>query len=603
MPRRDGRPEARIAANNPDSAEPLTQTDVEMAWKNRAFSLVYQPQFNLFTNQIIGFEALLRWHDRKRGAVSPEDFIPLAKNAGFLNQIGQWVLEQACKEAMNWPGSIRVAVNVSPGQLKDAALPSVIAKALLNSGLSPLRLELEITESAVMPADADSLLSLHSIRNTGVRIAIDDFDIGYSALGYLVNFSFDKIKIDRFFCARMGAAQDGRETVQAIFRAIIGLCKDLNITVLAEGVETREQLLLLRDANCAEIQGFLSGRPLPVEAIPGTLASAPEKLREMTEEGATEARAAKALWSESVSFSQIAEVLNDIVIVTTPDLEAPGPAIVYVNPAFTRLTGYSPEEVIGKAPRILQGPGTSRVTLDKISADLHAGGPAHEKVLNYAKSGAPYWLDIQIMPLRDPTGVIKHFAAIERDVTLDKRRLDELEYLADRDTLTGIPNRRALMRAINAEIKAATQKEANAADGVGPCLVFLDVDHFKKINDELGHPIGDAVLCGIADCLAENIRRVDMLGRIGGEEFAVCMPSIKIQQAEALAARLCVALADAKLATPVGPVNATVSIGVANFIPGDSAEALIAGADVAMYAAKRAGRNRVKVAYTVGLGD
>jgi diguanylate cyclase (GGDEF)-like protein/PAS domain S-box-containing protein len=601
MPRKDGRPEAHIAANKPASAESLTQTDVEIAWKNRAFSLAYQPQFNLFTNQIIGFEALLRWHDRKHGDISPKDFIPIMKKAGILHQVGQWVLDRACKEAVNWPASIRVAVNVSPSQLKDAALPSVIAEALLRSGLSPLRLELEITESAVMPADAESILRLHSIRSTGVRIAIDDFDIGYSALGYLVNFPFDKIKIDRFFCARMGVAQDGRETVQAIFRAIIGLCKELNISLLAEGVETREQLILLRDAHCAEIQGFLTGRPLPAEAIPETLDSAPEKLRRMTDEGATEALATKALWSESVSFSQIAEFLNDIVIVTTPDLEAPGPAIVYVNPAFTRLTGYSAEAVIGKAPRILQGPGTNRATLDKISADLRAGKPTHEKVLNYAKSGAPYWLDIQIMPLRDSKGVIKHFAAIERDVTLDKRRLDELEYLADRDTLTGIPNCRALIRAISAEIEIATQNEANVADGVGPCLVFIDVDHFKKINDELGHPVGDAVLCGIADCLAENIRRVDMLGRIGGEEFAVCMPAINIQQAKALAVRLCLALADARLATPVGSVKATVSIGVASFTPGDNAEALIARADAAMYMAKRAGRNRVRVYYKVAL--
>lgn len=593
--------ETSSATEKPAGSEPLTQTDVEMAWANRAFTVAYQPQFNLFTNQIIGFEALLRWHDPERGDVSPEDFIPLANKVGVSNQMGSWVLEQACKEAMNWPASIRVAVNVSPRQLQDAALPSVIAEALLNSGLSPMRLELEITESSVMPADADSLLRLRSIRKTGVRIAIDDFDIGYSALGYLVNFSFDKMKIDRSFTARVGAVEDGSETAQAIFRAIIGLCKDLNITVLAEGVETKEQLILLRDAHCAEIQGFLSGRPLPAEAIPSTLANGPEKLREMTEIGATEARAAKALWSENVSFLQIAEILNDIVIVTGSDLAAPGPSIVYVNPAFTRLTGYSSEEVIGKAPRILQGPGTSRATLDKISAELHAGRPAHEKVLNYAKSGAPYWLDIQITPLRDSDGVIKHFAAIERDVTLDKRRLDELEYLADRDTLTGIPNRRALMRAIDAEIETARQKQANAADGVGPCLIFLDVDHFKKINDELGHPIGDAVLCGIADCLAENIRRVDMLGRIGGEEFAVCMPAIKIQQAKALAARLCVALADAQLATPAGPVNVTVSIGVASFIPGDTAEALIARADAAMYVAKRAGRNRVRVSYTTSL--
>ncbi len=602
MPSENGRPEMSSEEQDPDVAEPLTQTDVEIAWANKAFTLAYQPQFNLFTNQIVGFEALLRWHDSKRGNVPPEDFLPLAKRAGLIVEVGRWVLEQACKEATNWPASTRVAVNMSPRQLENAVLPSVVAEALRKSGLPPSRLELEITERAVMPADSDRLLRLQSIRNTGVRIAIDDFDIGYSALGYLVNFPFDKIKIDRFFTSKMGAVQDGCETMQAIFRAVIGLCKDLNITVLAEGVETQEQLTLLRDTYCTEIQGFLLGKPLPAEAIMGTMRDAPEKLRKMTD-GGTEIRAVQALWSESVPFSQIAEILNDIVIVTAPDLEPPGPVIVYVNPAFTRLTGYSVEEVIGKTPRILQGPGTSRSALNRISTALHMGRYAHEKVLNYAKSGAPYWLDIQIMPLRDSDGAIKHFAAIERDVTLDKRRLDELEYLADRDTLTGIPNRRALMRTINAEIEAATKKGADAADSIGPCLVFLDVDHFKKINDELGHPVGDAVLCGIADYLARNIRRVDMLGRIGGEEFAVCMPAIKLQQAKTLAVRLCVALADAQLATPAGPVNVTASIGVASFMPSDNAEALIARADAAMYAAKRAGRNRVRVSHPKGLED
>jgi diguanylate cyclase (GGDEF)-like protein/PAS domain S-box-containing protein len=274
-------------------------------------------------------------------------------------------------------------------------------------------------------------------------------------------------------------------------------------------------------------------------------------------------------------------------------LAEPGPTIVYVNPAFTRLTGYSATEAIGKTPRILQGPGTSRTTLDKIATKLRQGRPVHEKILNFAKTGAPYWLDLQIMALRDEASIVTHFVAIERDVTLDKRRLDELEYLADRDTLTGIPNRRAFLRAIKSQIEAAKQ-DVTAAESKGPCLVYMDVDHFKKVNDELGHPIGDAVLCGLADCLAENVRRIDILGRIGGEEFAVCMPAVSLQDAIASADRLRIAVAAVRLATPAGPVTITISIGVSCFTNGDNVDTLTARADAALYVAKRAGRNQVR---------
>jgi diguanylate cyclase (GGDEF)-like protein/PAS domain S-box-containing protein len=288
-------------------------------------------------------------------------------------------------------------------------------------------------------------------------------------------------------------------------------------------------------------------------------------------------------------FKQVVETTNDIVIITSPELESPGPTILYINYAFTRLTGYTSNEVLGKSPRILQGPGTSRTTLHEIAISLRAGDDVHKKVLNYAKSGAPYWLDLRIVPLRDATGQISYFAAIERDVTLDKRRLDELEYVADRDTLTGIPNRRALLRSIDAEMQSA-----RVHGRAGPCIAFVDIDHFKSVNDEFGHAIGDAVLLGVADRLAENIRRVDAVGRIGGEEFTVCMPHISLRDAGSASERLRQAVAAAPFITPAGPVRVTVSIGVAE-AGRDEYELsdLMARADHAMYQAKRGGRDRV----------
>jgi diguanylate cyclase (GGDEF)-like protein/PAS domain S-box-containing protein len=580
---RDGR-DARLSLRH----------DIHAAWAEMEFQLAYQPQFDLLTNRITTFEALLRWPDPKRGDVPPIEFIPIAEETGLIDDIGRWALEQACLETRNWPDEVSVAVNLSVVQLHDKGLPAMVAAALHGAGLQPSRLELEITEGHRLPFDAACLETLHAIRNIGVRIAMDDFDVGYSCLGYLVRFPFDKIKIDRFFTARMATADADHARARAIVRATIALCKDLKIKVVAEGVETREQLILLRDAHCTDVQGFLCGRPQAADLIPSVLATNPGLLAGLTHHGSSKARAAHALWVENVPFLEIAEALNDIVIVTTPELAPPGPAIVYVNPAFTRLTGYSASEAIGQSPRMLQGPGTSRAVLDKIGRELREGGPVHEKILNFGKSGAPYWLDIKIIGLRDRAGAITHFAAIERDVTLDKRRLDELELLADRDALTGIPNRRALLRAIGQEIQATKQAVSSAATGAGPCVIFMDVDHFKRINDEHGHAIGDAVLCGIAECLVENVRRIDMLGRLGGEEFAVCMPAVDLQEAKALASHLRSAIARTELPTPIGPMRVTMSVGVACFVAGDDVGALAARADAAMYAAKRAGRNRVR---------
>jgi diguanylate cyclase (GGDEF)-like protein len=177
---------------------------------------------------------------------------------------------------------------------------------------------------------------------------------------------------------------------------------------------------------------------------------------------------------------------------------------------------------------------------------------------------------------------------------MDKRRVDELEFVADRDTLTGMPNRGAFMRAIEAEIEAARRHENNGAGGSGPCLAFIDVDHFKAVNDRYGHSAGDAVLFGVADRLAENLRRPDTLGRIGGEEFAVCMPKVDLHSAKWVAERLRRAVAAEPIATPSGPLPVTVSVGVTPFRPGDSVASMMKRADTAMYAAKRSGRDRVK---------
>ncbi len=567
------------------------EIDLRDAVSRMEFQIHYQPQFDLQAGVVSGFEALLRWNHPVRGSVLPAGFIPLAEEVGLISRIGQWVLEQACTQAASWPDHTGVAVNVSAVQLKDSTLPSIVAAALRSSGLAPSRLELEITETCMVENAGTAVALLSEIRATGVRIAMDDFGTGYSSLSSLPTLPFDKIKIDRSFISKLGTGPAHTSMV----RAIVDLCASLGVACIAEGVETREQLAMLHDEGCTEVQGFLLGRPGPAQDVPGVLHAFALNQRDWIQDVlSVNSSVAVPVRPDvpNISFAHIVQSVNDVIIVTNADLVSPGPTILYVNSAFTRLTGFEAHEAVGRSPRILQGPGTDRDVLNKIAAGLRAGQEVQQKVLNYAKCGAPYWLDLRIVPLRDDAGKITQFVAIERDVTLDKRRLDELEYVADRDTLTGIPNRRALMRTMDAELQASRLR-----GGTGPCLAYIDVDHFKRLNDEFGHATGDAVLFGVADRLAENVRRMDMVGRIGGEEFAAWMPGITLSEATAIAERLRWAIAAEPFDTPAGPLRVTISIGVCEAGRNQhSLDDMMDRADHAMYVAKQQGRDRVATA-------
>jgi predicted signal transduction protein with EAL and GGDEF domain len=232
------------------------EVDLHEAIEERQFA-VHQPTIRLSDNSVTGFEALLRWNHPERGMVSPAEFIPIAEETGLINQIGQWVLMEACKQAAMWPPHMSVAVNLSPVQFRQATLPLQIVNALSKSGLDPSRLELEITEAVLLKDSESTQEMLTQLRNIGVRIALDDFGTGYSSLSYLSRFPFDKIKIDRSFVNDMSTRNDAL----SIVRAITALGGDLGMTVTAEGVETEEQLAQLRNIHCTEVQGFYFSKP------------------------------------------------------------------------------------------------------------------------------------------------------------------------------------------------------------------------------------------------------------------------------------------------------------------------------------------------------
>ena len=235
------------------------QADLALALSRNELQIYYQPQSRV-SGQIIGFEALLRWDHPRRGFVPPGTFIPLAEQSGMIDQIGEWVLREACREAASWRKPLQIAINLSPVQLRQGDLVSLVHSILLETGLSPDRLVIEITEGALMDDYSRAVSILRRIKSLGVRIAMDDFGTGYSSLSYLQSFPFDKIKIDRTFISNL----DRNMQSAAIVRAVVGLGRNLNLTTVAEGVENKEQLAILHREGCDEMQGYLIGRPQPI---------------------------------------------------------------------------------------------------------------------------------------------------------------------------------------------------------------------------------------------------------------------------------------------------------------------------------------------------
>ena len=235
------------------------QQDLRSAIARGELLLHYQPQVRM-TGEMIGFEVLARWQCPKRGMVSPGTFIPIAEESGLIIPLGEWVLRAACCEAASWPQPLTIAVNISPIQFHHGDLPRLVHSILLETGLAPSRLELEITEGVFINDFSHAVSILRRLKSLGVQIALDDFGTGYSSLSYVHSFPFDKIKIDRTF---IGDLRHNRHSM-AIVRAVIGLGHSLNMPVLAEGVETQAQRGVLIKEGCDEAQGYFFGRPLPI---------------------------------------------------------------------------------------------------------------------------------------------------------------------------------------------------------------------------------------------------------------------------------------------------------------------------------------------------
>ena len=236
----------------------LLEADLRTAMTNGELSIAYQSIVSAETQEPVAYEALLRWEHPTRGQISPEIFIPIAEDARLISQIGAWVLRTSCTEAKKWPEHVRLSVNVSALQVEGGGLSSSIVGALAASGLNPEQLELEVTESVFLGKQVKVEQILEGLRSLGIQLVLDDFGTGYSSLGYLKRAKFSAIKIDRSFVK--SATQGSSESI-AIIRAIVSMADELGMQTTAEGIETNEDLEVMRDLGCSQLQGYHFSRP------------------------------------------------------------------------------------------------------------------------------------------------------------------------------------------------------------------------------------------------------------------------------------------------------------------------------------------------------
>jgi EAL domain-containing protein (putative c-di-GMP-specific phosphodiesterase class I) len=258
-----------VAADAGTDEQQFIRNELPRALAAQALDVHYQPIVAASGGGITGVEALLRWNHRERGNISPAKFIPIAEQIGLMDELGGFVLRRALGDAKHWPG-VYISVNLSPLQVRNPGIVEVVRQALAESGVAPSRLVLEITEGVLIDNPEEMLRRMQELRALGVRIALDDFGSGYSSLGYLQRFPFDKLKIDRSFVIPLGQSPNAAVIVQAI----VALGRALNVSIVVEGVETEEQRVLLRLAGCDEMQGFLFARPAAVETVARLIAPA-----------------------------------------------------------------------------------------------------------------------------------------------------------------------------------------------------------------------------------------------------------------------------------------------------------------------------------------
>jgi diguanylate cyclase (GGDEF)-like protein/PAS domain S-box-containing protein len=602
------------------------ERDLRHAMTRGEFELYYQPLFRTATEEMVSVEALIRWNRPGRAMVPPSIFIPMLEDTGLIREVGQWVFDKGVSQIEKWREScgrlVPISVNVSAKQLHDPTLPARFAEVAALYGVLSSEITLEITESVLVePADSCRAV-LDELKRLGFRIALDDFGTGFSSLSCLTDLQPDTLKLDKSLVDRI----DENASAKTLVVGVIALARALHMAVVAEGVERRTQLAVLAAAGCEVVQGYLLGRPEKAsDFFRNFLLAPPFPFPEIDtvvslnfqETNAVDIRISPVVNLRSGTALKIAyrdadmnlEILKQAVLdsrdgITISDNSNADQPLIFVNPAFERLTGYTSEEIINRNCRFLQNGDRDQTELQSVQQAIRDGEYCLATLRNYRKDGSMFWNELSISPIYDIAGSVTHFIGIQKDVTArvliqqqlrDKNQsLEEmrshLERLSVTDSLTGIYNRRFF------DSQLDVQSRISRRNGQELTLMMVDVDHFKLFNDIYGHPAGDVALQRIAASLDQSfLRASDFIARYGGEEFVLLSTGMTHEQATYWAGMLCERVESLQIphaASSSGYLTISIGFAVQVIAADEDAGALVSAADQALYTAKQNGRNR-----------
>lgn len=580
--------------------------------EDACFHAVYQPIVDLPGRTQVGVEALLRATAPDGRAVLPDELFPAAHAAGWTHLVDRVGRTTALRDAGAWlPADQLLFINFIPTSIYR---PEVCLRtteiAARQAGVDLGQVVFEVTEGHHV-RDVDHLEKVFEYyRSHGCKVALDDLGSGYSSLNMLVRLLPDIVKLDKDLVQGLP-----HPTSRAVMAAIVDITHSYGGRVLAECVETEEQAQVATDLGVDLGQGWLFGRPQrPAEAggrvrpargdrarpragrevAVGTAVAAPDPTRP---DPAVAVVVPHQLVEVSPGPAGMSELLvravdTGVNAVVVADLQAEDHPMLYVNPAFEQMTGYSAAEVVGRNCRMLQGEGTDPATVRELSLAIRRGEEHRCVIRNYRKDGTAWWNELHLSPVRDRSGALTHYLGYQHDVTARIETEEALAHQATRDGLTGLANRSHLFARLQDGIEEATRARRALA------VLFLDLDGFKAVNDTHGHAAGDGVLVQVAERLRASLRARDLICRNGGDEFVAVLfdldPLDALRVAERAAADVGAALRR-PFVVDGGTTALGGSVGISVFPDdGASADALLALADADMYRTKRT-RHRTTV--------
>ena len=557
-----------------------------------SFHAVYQPIVDLADRRTVGHEALLRAVRPDGTVVLPDELFPAAEAAGWTNLLDRVGRTTALRDAGPWLGDHLLFINFVPTSIyRPEVCLRTTEQAARAVGVRLDQVVFEVTEGHQVH-DLDHLEHVFAYyRSRNCRVAVDDLGAGYSSLNTLVRLQPDVVKLDKDIVQEL----PGR-VATAVVEAIVRITHAYGGLVLAECVETPEQAVAALELGVDLGQGWYFGRPVrpgrAFEAVPavGAAPRAPVS-RTPVSRGAARVLPASAGLPDNLLTRALDGAVGGVSVVDVLHPEMP---TVFVNPALTRLTGYTAEELLGRNLRMLQGPTTSVEEVAGLRLAIREGREHRSVLRNQRKDGSGWWNELHLSPVLGPDGRATHYLGYQLDVSARLETQEELVRLAGHDGLTGLANRSSLFDGLESAMEEAARR------GRAVAVVFLDLDGFKDVNDTFGHAAGDAVLTQVGERLDAALRRGDLLARIGGDEFVAVLSDLDPDHSSRIAARVADGFVRA-LEQPLtaGPVQVRLSgsVGVA-LSPQHalSADRLLAEADAAMYRAKREGAGQVRAA-------